>query len=428
MTRERKDLRLDRLVELSVERIGAQGDGIAYHDGEPVFLPFTAPGDRVRVEIGVKRGGGNEGRVVEWLSLGPRRADPPCRHFGTCGGCALQHVEPAYYRGAKLATLSAALERVGIDPQVVEPLRTVPPARRRANIGLARPRDPRLPPRVGFRRRFRHELVDITQCLVLEPLLFSVATELRHIIRNLLPLGATAQAAMTATDSGVDLLIEAVEPPALGALQALAEFAEARDLPRIVWRTAGNEFPVVMRRPVRVALGGVPVPFPPGGFQQASREAEQVLVEAVLAGVGSREPTLDLFAGLGTFTLSLARNGAVHAVEGDPHAVAALAAAASGRGHISVERRDLARDPVPPEDLSHYAAAVFDPPRAGALRQAQALAASRLDTVIGVSCNPATFARDAAQLIAGGLRLERLTPVDQFVWTAHLELVGVFRR
>ena len=131
---------MDGVVELSVEKIGAQGDGIAFHEGEPVFLPFTAPGDRVRARLGAARAGGREGRVVDRLVSGSERADPPCRHFGTCGGCALQHLEPALYRAVKLASLTTALERVRIDPGIVEPLRVVPPARRRARIGLARPR------------------------------------------------------------------------------------------------------------------------------------------------------------------------------------------------------------------------------------------------------------------------------------------------
>lgn len=313
------------LVELSVERIGAQGDGIAHFAGEPVFLPFTVAGDRVRARLGARRGGGRDGRVVERLVSGPGRADPPCPHFGDCGGCTLQHVEWAAYRAIKLSALGSALERAGIDPVIIEPLVFVPPARRRARLGLMRPHDSYLAPRIGFRPRFRHDLVDITECLVLEPPLFAVVGELRQLVHKVLEPGGTAEAVLSCTDSGVDLLIEAIERPDVSALEALAR-------------------------------------------------------------------------------------------------------AAAGRQGISVERRDLARNPFPPERLSRYAAAVFDPPRAGALRQAEALAGSALDTIVAISCNPATFARDAAKLIAGGFRLERLTPVDQFVWTPHLEMVAVFRR
>jgi 23S rRNA (uracil1939-C5)-methyltransferase len=233
---------------------------------------------------------------------------------------------------------------------------------------------------------------------------------------------------LTRTDSGVDLLIEAAERPRLGALEALAGFAAAQDLARIVWRVGGDDIPVVERRPVRVLLSGVPVNFPPGGFLQASAAAETILVEEVATAIGDERPALDLYAGLGTFAFALAGAGSVHAVEGDAGAAAALAAAASARPRMTVERRDLDRDPLPVEALARYAAAVFDPPRAGALRQVAALADSNLDRIAAVSCNPATFARDAARLVAGGFRLERVVPVDQFVWTPHLELVAAFRR
>jgi 23S rRNA (uracil1939-C5)-methyltransferase len=428
MMREEQQLSPEELIALSVERVGARGDGIAHHRGEPVFLPFTVPGDRVRARLGARRGGGREGRVVDRLASGPERADPPCRHFGVCGGCALQHLSASSYQAVKLGALRAALERVDIDPGVVEPLRVVPPARRRARVGLARPGHPLLPARIGFRERFRHNLVDITECLILEAPLFVVVTKLRQVAAELLPPGGSAEATLTRTDSGVDLLIEAVERPGLGALEALVAFAEECDLARIAWRSSGEEIPVLERRPVRVLLSGVTVPVPPGAFLQASRAAEMILVEEVLSGIGTLRPALDLFAGLGTFTFALAQAGRVHAVEGEECAAAALARAAMGRPGVTVERRDLFHDPLPPEWLSRYAAAVFDPPRAGAARVAEALAASALDTIVGVSCNAATFARDAAKLIAGGYRLERVTPVDQFVWTPHLELAAVFRR
>ncbi len=315
MMRKEQQLSPDELVELSVESFGARGDGIAQHGGEPVFLPFSVPGDRVRARLGARRGGGREGRVVDRLASGLERADPPCRHFGVCGGCALQHLGASSYQAVKLGVLRTALERVGIDPGVVEPLRVVPPARRRARVGLVRPGHPLLPARIGFRERFRHELVDITECLILEAPLFVVVTRLRQVAADLLPPGGSAEATLTRTDSGIDLLIEAAEQPALGALEALAAFAEECDLARIVWRSSGEEIPVLERRPVRVLLSGVAVPVPPGAFLQASRAAEMILVEEVLSGIASLRPALDLFAGLGTFAFTLAQAGPVHAVE-----------------------------------------------------------------------------------------------------------------
>ncbi len=307
-------------------------------------------------------------------------------------------------------------------------MRLVPPERRRARVGISRPRDPRLPARVGYRERFRHELVDLHECPVLEPALFALIDKLRQVARNLIPPCGSAEATVTRTDSGIDLLIEAGKRPDLGVCEALSQFAEKSDLARIVWRAGPDDLMIVERRPVRVLLSGIAVPFPPGGFLQASPSAETILVEEVLSGIGPERPVLDLFAGLGTFGFALARGGSVHAIEGDPRTAAALSQAAADQPRVTVERRDLARNPVPPSALAHYAAVVFDPPRAGATRQAEALAASAVKTVVAISCNPATLARDAAKLVGGGYRLERVTPVDQFVWTPHLELAAVFRR
>ena len=411
-----------------VESFGAQGDGIAYWRDKPVFLPFTVLGDRVRAELGVSRGSGVDGRVTERLGLGPRRAEPACRHFGHCGGCALQHLAAGDYRAVKLGALNEALWRVGIDPALVAPLRTPPPTRRRVRLGLSRAKGREAPAVVGFRERFRHALVDLGECLVLEPALFALIEPLRRIAVELLVPGAAAEAMLTCCDSGIDLLIEHERPPDLAALEALGRLAADCDLARIVWRAGRDDTLVVERRPVRVVFAGTAVPFPPGGFLQASAAAEQILVDEVVGAIAGQSPLLDLYAGLGTFTFALSRAGAVHAVEGDAAAVAALTRAAATVPRVTVERRDLNRDPLTVIELNRHAAAVFDPPRAGALRQAAALAASTLAMVVAVSCNPATFARDAARLIAGGFRLERVVPVDQFAWTPHLELVATFRR
>jgi 23S rRNA (uracil1939-C5)-methyltransferase len=239
----------EALVELEIERIGAQGDGIAQYRGERVFVPFTVPGDRLLVRLGARRHGRREGRVVERLAFGPGRAAPQCRHFGTCGGCLLQHLDAASYRQVKLATLHAALERVGIDPDVVGPMQLAPPERRRARFGIGRPRDPRLPALVGYRERFRHDLVDLRECPVLEPALVALVGRLRQFACRLVVPGGSAEAALTRTDSGADLLIEAAGPPELGTCEALARFAEENDLARIVWRAGADEILLVERRP-----------------------------------------------------------------------------------------------------------------------------------------------------------------------------------
>jgi len=200
MCPRRPEANSESLVELNVERIGARGDGIAQYRGEPVYVPFTVSGDRVRARLGARRHGGREGLVVDRLVSGPGRTAPRCRHFGTCGGCALQYLDDASYRRVKLETLHTALERVGIDPGMVGLLRLVPPERRRARLGLARPRDPRLPVRVGYRQRFRHDLIDLGECPVLEPAMFALIGRLRQVARELVPPGGSAEATLTRTD------------------------------------------------------------------------------------------------------------------------------------------------------------------------------------------------------------------------------------
>ncbi|MBV8738216.1 MAG: class I SAM-dependent RNA methyltransferase [Alphaproteobacteria bacterium] len=417
-----------QVVELRVQRIGIDGDGIAQWCGDPVYLPFSAVGDHVRAVLTVRRGGGYQGRVIEMLAAGEGRARPPCRHFGRCGGCALQHLAPDVYQSAKLDGLRKALVRVRVDPGVIQPLRRVKPARRRARLGLMRPRDPRQPGKVGFREHFRHEIVDLKQCLVLEEPLFALGEALRSRIAQLLSPGSTAEASLTRTDAGIDLLLTSAEKPGLGALEALAALGAECDLARIVWLSPFGEMPIIERRPVYMIRSGARVPFPPGAFLQASESAEAILIEEVIGGIGLRRPALDLYAGLGSFGFALADAGPMHLVEGDERSALALTTAARHLAGVTVEQRDLARDPLPSEALASYAAAVFDPPRAGAASQVEALAQSSIEAVVAVSCNPATFARDAAKLIAGGFRLDRVIPIDQFVWTQHLEIVALFYR
>jgi 23S rRNA (uracil1939-C5)-methyltransferase len=256
---------------------------------------------------------------------------------------------------------------------------------------------------------------------MLEPLLFAAVERLRIAAPDFLAPGETAEIALTRTDSGLDLLIDAAMPPYLGAFEALAGMAEEADFARIVWRRGGDDTLVVERRPVRMLFSGVAVALPPGGFVQASAAAERVLVEAVLAGAGARRPVLDLFAGLGTFTFALMREGRVHAVEDDAAAAAALAQAVASTPGVTVDRRDLAREPMPPKALARYAVAVLDPPRSGAARQAARYGGRRF-------LQPGDLRARRALLVGGGLRVERLVPIDQFVWTAHLELVCLFRR
>ncbi|HKX09448.1 MAG TPA: class I SAM-dependent RNA methyltransferase [Stellaceae bacterium] len=417
-------------VELTVERVGARGDGIAMHGGTPVYLAFTAPGDRVRARLGRPRDEGRIGTVVDMLAPGARQA-PACPHFGTCGGCALQHLTDGDYRDFKETVVRAALERRGLDAGVVEPPRRLPPGtRRRARLALSRP--PKGSVRAGFHARESHEIVDMRACAVLHPTLLALVSPLRELSALLFRPGESGAAVLTRLESGVDALLELPRQPDMTMLERLAAFAETDDLARLSWCLAEEPaVPVAERRRPRIVFAGVAVDVPADGFLQASAEADAVLTELILTGIGPAKRVLDLYAGLGTFTFALAERAPVHAIDGARAAIAALSAAAARAtlaGRVTAELRDLETRPVMGEELRRYDAVVFDPPRAGAKAQARALAGSHVARVVAVSCNPATFGRDARALVDGGYRLTRVVPVDQFLWSAQMELVAWFER
>ena len=433
-----------RQVELVVEGLGARGDGFASLDGRPVFVPFTVPGDRVRARLTGERGGGYKAEILELLDEGAGRVEPPCPHFGTCGGCALQHLSDAAYGEWKQGLVSQALAQRGLHDVAVAPLvRVAPGTRRRATLaamGAAMGAATRDGANVvlGFHGRESHRVVDLETCLVLTPGLVSLLPALRGALAALLAPRETAALTLCETETGIDVLIVSETAPGLAAREALAALAEAQDLARLSWAArpaagaAPEPEPVVMRRAPLLHFAGVPVAPPPGGFLQPTAAGEAALVDRVLAYLPEGAETIaELYAGCGTFTFSLAQHGRVHAVERDTAALAALWTAARQAdlaGRITVTAQDLARAPVLAEDLDGGDCVVFDPPRAGAREQAAEIARSNLPAAIAISCNPKTFSRDARILVDGGFTLTEVTPIDQFPWTGHLELVASFRR
>jgi len=421
-------------VELEITAIGARGDGIAEHDGTPIFVPFTLPGDRVRVRLGEAQGAGRAGRVEALLAAGPGHAAPRCRHFGRCGGCSLQHLEDASYVATKLAILDAALKRHGLGDAPVAPLVRVPPrTRRRARLSLTRPASGSGGVAIGFAERASHAIVDLAECPVLRPSLFALIAPLRALAAKLLRPGESGQALLLEVASGIDLLLDLPRAPELAGLETLAEFAAAQELARLQWRTPGDAVavPLAQRRPVELAFGGVGVALPGDAFLQATEEAERALVAEALGFLSGAAHIADLFAGLGTFAFPLARQARIHAVEGWAPAVSSMQDAARRAGlagRFTVETRDLATRPLDAAELTPFDAVLLDPPRIGARAQTAALAGAAILRVQMISCNPATFARDARLLVDGGYRLVRIQPVDQFIWSAHLELAASFVR
>lgn len=410
-----------RARALRIARLGAAGDGVA-EDGR--FVPLTLPGERVEAD-----GGAPRARLLRVVEASPERVAPPCAHFGACGACTLQHWADAPYADWKRGLLLAALARAGFRDAPVAPLaRTPPGARRRADLALARGSDGAV--RVGFHLRASADVVATPGCRVLAPALVALLAPLAAALRGVSALRRRGGAVVNLLDTGPDVLLCTDGPLSAADRQRLAALAAAEGIPRIAWTDGRAPAEVAAQHaPVRHRLGGVEVEPPPGAFLQASREGEAAIVTAMLAGLperlGPRARIADLFAGIGTLSLSLAARGVVSAFEGEEAAVAALARA---HPRVRATRRDLARRPLLPAELRGFAAVVLDPPHAGAPAQVAEIARSEVARVIYVSCHPGALARDAAQLRAAGFRLLAATPVDQFLWSAHLESVAVFGR
>lgn len=418
------------VAEVQIERLGARGDGIATLAGGPVFVPLSAPGDRLRIALGDRRGEGTAGEIAEVLAASALRRTAPCRHFGDCGGCAVQHVDDDTYAAWKRDLVVAALAHRGLrDAEVAAPVRVAAGTRRRVTLSAVGQGGRVL---LGFNARSAHRVVDLHDCVVAAPALVALLAPLRAALAPVLRDREHADIVATMSDSGADLLLVTARAPDLRAREALAAFAEAQDVSRLSWSAPGEPAePIAWRRPARITFAGVAVEPPPGAFLQPTAAGEAALVGAVAAGLRGAGTVADLFAGCGTFTFPLAAAGAsVHAVEAVPDSVAAIrrAAAQAGLARVATEVRDLERKPLLPDEVRRYDAVVIDPPRAGARAQCEMLARSTVSAIAAVSCNPATFARDARILVDAGFRMGPVTPVDQFLWSAHVELVAIFRR
>lgn len=421
-------------AEVRIEHIGAEGDGIArLPDGAPLYIRGTLPDEIVRARPVARRSEGWAAEVQAVVTVSLARTSPPCPHFGPCGGCTLQHWQDAAYADWKAGLLRQALQRAGFaDPPMADMVHTPPGARRRVDLALERT-DGGIT--VGLHEGRGARVIGVHSCLVMHPALLGLLDPLRNTLSPLDGLRRTGSAIVNLLDSGPDLLLRTDAALSAGDRARLASFARAHKLPRVSWlRDEATAEPVCLLHPARIRLGTIEVDPPPGAFLQASAEGEQAIVRTVLAGlpVSSRQTRIaELYSGCGTITFALAGRVRVTAWEGDASAAASIEAAARKAGlsgRISVERRDLARQPVLAQDLSSFAAVVLDPPHAGARAQIVQIAAARPPRVIYVSCNPAALARDARCLRDAGYRVLAATPIDQFLWSARLESVVVFER
>ena len=414
------------MVELTIASLGARGDGIAHDDAGVLYIPYGAPGDHLSATVTGKRGDARLAHLDTVLHAGPDRVQAPCHHFGSCGGCAMQHLNDRAYSDWKLEILRQALARRDLGGTVIQAMITVPTAsRRRARFTALRTRNGL---RLGFNEPGSHNIINLTECHILRPAIVDLLDRLRALLTDLLAPNKRADVQVTETETGLDLWLAADLPHNAQTDMRLADFAQDADLARL---STGRRPEVVMvRRAPRVTFTGVAVTPPPDGFLQASRAGEAALVRLVQDGVANAANVADLFAGVGTFSFALAKGTRVTSVEGAGDQAEALIAArnAARRSGIEVEVRDLERRALSVEELSAFDAVIFDPPRVGAARQVDNLAVSAVPRIVAVSCNPATFARDAATLADAGYHLQSVTPVDQFPWSRHLELVAVLQR
>ena len=441
---------------VTIGHVGAEGDGVASaDDGGTLYVPNTLPGEIVQVERQGRRGDGWLARSVAIESASEARIAPACMHFGACGGCVLQHWRDAEYLAWKTGLLASALRRAGFAEPSVNPIVVTPPYSRRrmdlaANrtpdgviVGLhsrvtspaKRSRSGRAAPR-GNGQPSRASLCDITECHVLHPSLFNLVSPLRVLLARLRAVRRDASIVANLLSDGVDLLLRTDAALSPSDRSILVTFARTQHLLRISWAMMrGEPEPVVILEPPRITLSSVVVEPPPGAFLQASAEGEVAIAEAVTSGLPdtlpARASVAELYAGCGTLTFALSWRARVSAWEGDNAAVSALRHAANHAGltgRIVTAQRDLARQPLLAAELSRFAAIVLDPPFAGAAAQMGPVAAAKPPCVIYVSCNPAVLVRDARILRDAGYKLVRATPIDQFVWSARLESVSVFRR
>ena len=411
---------------VTIEKLGAQGDGIASSAGGPVYVPFSLPGETVAIAR-VK----SQGTIMSITTPSPDRQEPPCRHFGpdgvngTCGGCTLQHMADAPYRAFKRQLVIDALKSKGLTPEVGEVVPARPGERRRVVFAARKTEKDML---VGFNQAESHHIVAIEECPISSAGIIARLPAIRAIAASLATSAEPFRVAVLETLSGLDISVDEVKK--LSDPQRRKAIETALGLRGIARVSLNGEILVEPSKPM-VEFGGVQVSPPPGSFTQATKPAEEAMAELVIAHAGKAKRIADLFAGSGTFSLRLARIGRVHAVEAEAKALAALDHAArntQGLKPVTVEKRDLFRRPLMTQEFKPYDAVVFDPPRAGAEFQCQELARSAVKKIVAVSCNPLTLARDLAILVEGGYRITGVTPIDQFLWTSHVEVVATLEK
>jgi 23S rRNA (uracil1939-C5)-methyltransferase len=411
---------VERLV---IDHVGHFGDGVALAGGQSIYVPYTLGGETV--EVDAVPGHPDRRRLLAVEHASETRIAPFCPHFGICGGCAIQHWQAESYRAWKRDAVVETLARANLACEVDPLVDAHGLGRRRITLHARLGTHDVL--KVGFSAAHSHDIIAVDRCPILDPGLDGALDAAWALAEPLTPTGKPLDIQITATDGGLDVDVRGSGALPAAMIATLSRIAEKHRLARL---TRHGEL-VLMRTPPTIAIGAARITLPPGSFLQATVAGEETLAALVSGHCKRAKHIADLFCGVGPFALRLAAKSRVSAFDSDASAVAALqkaAAATSGLKPVKAEARDLFRRPLMPQELRDYDTIVFDPPRQGAQAQAQALAASKIPVVVAVSCNVATFARDAKILVDGGYKLESVTPVDQFRHTPHVELVARFGR
>jgi 23S rRNA (uracil1939-C5)-methyltransferase len=408
---------------LVIDHVGQRGDGVCIADGKTLFVPYTLAGETVEAAALPSHPDRMQLLRVERASI--ERIDPFCPHFGRCGGCAIQHWQPDAYRAWKRQLVVDTLARAGIDCRVDALIDAHGAGRRRLVVHARRNADGTVP--VGFTAPNSHAVIPIDACPILDPALDGALDAARALAEVLKPVNKPLDIQVTAANNGLDIDVRGSGPLPTTAITTLSRVAERHRLARL---TRHGEL-VLMRTPPQIDIGAAKLTLPPGSFLQATVAGEETLAALVMAHCGKAKRIVDLFCGVGPFALRLAAKARVAAFDSDASAIGALqraVASTHGLKPLKAEARDLFRRPLMPQELHDFDVAVFDPPRQGAEAQTKQLAASKIPVIVAVSCNTATFARDARTLIDGGYTIDSVTPVDQFRHTPHVELVARFLR
>lgn len=407
------------IERLSIERLGQRGEGVARLGDRRVFVPYALEGETVRAEVD-----GEQARLVEIVAASPDRVAPFCPHFSRCGGCAVQALRPDAYARWKRELVENALRNAGLTIDVEQLVDAHGDGRRRVTFHARRVSGKA---RVGFMAARTHEIVEIDACPLLAPGLAGALPAARDIAGRLAARDKPLDIAVTATDGGLDIELRGPGPLDERETASLIEAADAHDLARL----ANHGRLVVLRRAPEISVGAARVTLPPGSFLQATLAGEEALVTRVLAATQGAKKVADLFCGIGSFALRLGARSRVAAYDSDAAAIEALGAGArraKGLRKVEAVARDLFRRPLDGGELAPFDAIVFDPPRAGAVEQARAIAQTAAPVVVAVSCNAQSFTRDAKILVDGGYVAQGATPIDQFRHSAHVEIVAIFAR